>query len=192
MSELEPLAGTGEADRVLADHIARANRGEANRTRPARRTATVGGIGTEEARVAAPTFRRRGAEHERGAGRGIALVAVMFVLPFLAVALAVPPKRSTSGLGVFLSIIFLVVFFKTSQYGEAMGRIGAVDPVLAQVVPFAAFAGVAFYMFYVLAFVPGGQPIGGLERAFGKVVRVVVSLVRRPLPWREATPVAAE
>ena len=123
--------------------------------------------------------------------RRIALVAVMFVLPFLAVALAVPPKRSTSGLGVFLSVLFLVVFFKTSQYGEAMGRIGAIDPVLAQIVPFAAFAGVAFYMFYVLAFVPGGQPIGGLERAFGKVARFVTGLIQRPLPWREATASAA-
>ena len=83
------------------------------------------------------------------------------------------------------------MFFKTSQYGEAMGRIGAIDPVLAQIVPFAAFAGVAFYMFYVLAFVPGGQPIGGLERAFGKVARFVTGLIQRPLPWREATASAA-
>jgi lipopolysaccharide export system permease protein len=119
--------------------------------------------------------------------RRIALVAVMFVLPFLAVALAVPPKRSTSGLGVFLSIILLVVFFKTSQYGEAMGRIGAVDPVLAQAVPFAAFAGIAVYLYYVLAFVPGGQPIGALDRWAGKIATFVAGLVRRPMPWREAT-----
>ncbi len=119
--------------------------------------------------------------------RRLALVAVMFVLPFLAVALAVPPKRSTSGLGVFLSIILLVVFFKTSQYGEAMGRIGAVDPVLAQVVPLAAFAAIAFGMYYVLAYVPGGQPIGALDRVFGRVTRFVAELVRRPVPWREAT-----
>ena len=119
--------------------------------------------------------------------RRIALIAVMAVLPFLAVALAVPPKRSTSGLGVFLSIILLVVFFKTSQYGEAMGRIGAVDPVLAQVVPFAVFALVAGWMYYVLAFVPGGQPIGALDRVFGKAAALVTGLIRRPLPWREAT-----
>ena len=111
----------------------------------------------------------------------------MLVLPFLAVALAVPPKRSTSALGVFLSIILLVVFFKTSQYGEAMGRIGAVDPVLAQVVPFAAFALVAGWMYYVLAFVPGGQPIGALDRAFGQVTKLLTGLIRRPVPWRDAT-----
>jgi lipopolysaccharide export system permease protein len=119
--------------------------------------------------------------------RRIALVAVMFVLPFLAVALAVPPKRSTSGIGVFLSIILLVVFFKTSQYGEAMGRIGAVDPVLAQVVPLAGFAALSFYLYYVLAFVPGGQPIGALDRIAARATAFVTGLFRRPVPWREAT-----
>ena len=33
-------------------------------------------------------------------------VAMMLLVPMLAVALAVPPKRSTSGLGIFLAIIF--------------------------------------------------------------------------------------
>ena len=127
------------------------------------------------------------AENVASLWRRIALVAVVFVLPFLAVALAVPPKRSTSGLGVFLSIILLVVFFKTSQYGEAMGRIGAVDPVLAQVVPFVGFAAIALYLYYVLAFVPGGQPIGALDRAFTKLSSLVTGLIRRPVPWREAT-----
>ena len=126
--------------------------------------------------------------------RRLALVAVMFVLPFLAVALAVPPKRSTSALGVFLSIILLVVFFKTSQYGEAMGRIGAVDPVLAQVIPLGVFAALAGWLFYILAFVPGGQPIGALDRWAGKIATLATALVRRPVPWREATtaPGAAE
>lgn len=126
--------------------------------------------------------------------RRIALIAVMFVLPFLAVALAVPPKRSTSGLGVFLSIILLVVFFKTSQYGEAMGRIGAVNPVLAQVVPLGGFALLSLYLYYVLAFVPGGQPIGALDRAFGKVSHFIAGLIRRPTSLREVieAPAAAE
>ena len=34
-------------------------------------------------------------------------VASMFLLPLLAVALGVPPKRSTSGVGVFLSIVMV-------------------------------------------------------------------------------------
>ncbi len=123
--------------------------------------------------------------------RRIALIAVMAVLPFLAVALAVPPKRSTAPLGIFLSIMLLVVFFKTSQYGEAMGRIGAVDPVLAQIVPFAGFAAVSLYLYYVLAFVPGGQPIGALDRLAGRITALVAGLFRRRVPWRDATIPAA-
>ncbi|MBV8972550.1 MAG: LptF/LptG family permease [Sphingomonadaceae bacterium] len=151
--------------------------------------------GDEDAELTLPELARRAGQPESmtrtqnlaSLWRRIALVAVMFVLPFLAIALAVPPKRSTSGLGVFLSIIFLVVFFKTSQYGEAMGKIGAVDPVLAQVVPFGIFAGLSLYLYYVLAFVPGGQPIGALDRWAAKLRTLVAGLVRRPTPWREAT-----
>ncbi len=153
--------------------------------------------GDEDAELTLPELASKARARDAGAAihvqnvaslwRRIALVAVMFVLPFLAVALAVPPKRSTSGLGVFLSIILLVIFFKTSQYGEAMGRIGAVDPVLAQVVPFAAFAGVSAWLYYILAYVPGGQPIGALDRWAAKITALVTGLIRRPLPWRDAT-----
>ena len=59
--------------------------------------------------------------------------------------------------------------------------------MLAQAVPFAAFAGIALYLYYVLAFVPGGEPIGALDRWAGKITRFVTGLVRRPVPWREAT-----
>src|SRR3546814_10884370 len=39
-------------------------------------------------------------------------VMSMFLIPLIAVALAVPPKRSTSSLGVFLSIVMLVTQHK--------------------------------------------------------------------------------
>ena len=42
-------------------------------------------------------------------------MAMMLMLPLLAVALAVPPKRSTSGLGIFLSIVILVSYHKVNQ-----------------------------------------------------------------------------
>jgi len=152
--------------------------------------------GAEEAELTIPQLASAAAHaagrmaHAQSAAslwRRIALVAVMFVLPFLGVALAVPPKRSTSGLGVFLSIILLVVFFKTSQYGEAMGRIGAVDPVLAQLVPLGGFALIAGWLYYVLAYVPGGQPIGALDRAAGRLSAAASALLRRrdPAPLRE-------
>ncbi|SNS19873.1 lipopolysaccharide export system permease protein [Sphingomonas laterariae] len=91
-------------------------------------------------------------------------VATMFLLPLLAVALAIPPKRSTSSLGVFLSIVMLVTQHKINEYGEALGALGRVDPLISLWVPFLGFAGLTWWMYYTIAFVPGGQPIGALER----------------------------
>ncbi len=96
-------------------------------------------------------------------------VASMFLIPLLAIALAIPPKRSTSSLGVFLSIVILVTQHKINQYAEDLGARGTVDPLLALWVPYLLFAGLAFWMYYTLAHVPGGQPIGALERVAAKL-----------------------
>ena len=48
-------------------------------------------------------------------------VLMMLMLPLLAVALAVPPKRSSSALGIFLSILIVVAYHKVNQYAEAAG-----------------------------------------------------------------------
>ena len=95
-------------------------------------------------------------------------VATMFLLPLLALALAVPPKRSTSALGVFLSIVMIVTQHKINEYAEALGGRGRVDPVIALWVPFLLFAGLSWWMYRTLAHVPGGQPIGALERVAAK------------------------
>src|SRR3546814_5833617 len=58
-------------------------------------------------------------------------VSSMFLIPLLAIALAIPPKRSTSSLGVFLSIVILVTQHKINQYAEDLGARGTVDPILA-------------------------------------------------------------
>jgi len=104
---------------------------------------------------------------------------VMFVLPFLAVALAVPPKRSSSAVGVFLSVVILVTYHKISEYGERMGSIGRVDPILAQWIPFAMFVGMCLWFYHVLAHTPGGQPIGGVDRAF-KALGALLGKLRKP------------
>lgn len=107
-------------------------------------------------------------------------VAMMLLLPLLAVALAVPPKRSSSALGVFLSIVMVVTYHKINEYAEGMGALGRIDPFVALWVPFLLFAALICWMFHILAFRPGGQPIGALERGFeraGKAVRAL--LVRR-------------
>src|SRR5690606_29877378 len=105
-------------------------------------------------------------------------VASMFLIPLLAIALAIPPKRSTSSLGVFLSIVILVTQHKINQYAEDLGARGTVDPLLALWVPYLLFAGLAFWMYYTLAHVPGGQPIGALERVAAKLGQRAKALFR--------------
>lgn len=106
-------------------------------------------------------------------------VVMMLLMPLLAVALAVPPKRSTSGLGIFLSIVLVVTYHKVNQYAEQMGALGRFDPLIALWVPFAAFAALILWMYWTLAYKPGGQPIGALERAFGWLGRRIGRLLRR-------------
>ncbi|WJY17524.1 LptF/LptG family permease [Alteriqipengyuania flavescens] len=109
-------------------------------------------------------------------------VAMMFLLPLLAVALAIPPKRSTSALGIFISIVMVVAYHKVNEYGAALGAQGRVDPFLALWGPFAAFSALIVWMYWKVAHVPGGQPIGALEVAFGKIGKAIgrVFKGRRP------------
>lgn len=109
-------------------------------------------------------------------------VMAMFLIPLIAVALAIPPKRSTSSLGVFLSIVLLVTQHKINQYAEDLGARGTVDPVIALWVPFLLFAALAVWMYYTVAHVPGGQPIGALERMAAKAaqrIRALMTLFQR-------------
>jgi lipopolysaccharide export system permease protein len=109
-------------------------------------------------------------------------VMSMFLIPLIAIALAIPPKRSTSSLGVFLSIVLLVTQHKINQYAEDMGARGVVDPLIALWVPYLLFAALAIWMYYVVAHVPGGQPIGALERVAAKAgqkIRAMLTMFQR-------------
>ncbi|KAA9020875.1 LPS export ABC transporter permease LptF [Sphingobium limneticum] len=105
-------------------------------------------------------------------------VVFMFLLPLAALAFAIPPKRSTSALGVFLSIIFIVTYHKINQYGEGVGALGKVDPIIALWGPFLLASGLVLWMYHVIANRPGGQPIGALEVAFSKLGKQIVRLLR--------------
>jgi lipopolysaccharide export system permease protein len=96
-------------------------------------------------------------------------VAMMLLLPLLAVALAIPPKRSSSALGVFLSIVMIVTYHKINEYAEGMGSLGRIDPIIALWTPFVLFAALICWMYHTIAHKPGGQPIGALEVAFAKM-----------------------
>ena len=100
-------------------------------------------------------------------------VAMMLLLPLLAVALAVPPKRSSSALGVFLSIVMVVAYHKVNEYAEGMGALGRIDPFFALWTPFLGFSALICWMYYTIAYIPGGQPIGGLERFFSAAATAI-------------------
>ncbi len=113
-------------------------------------------------------------------------VAMMLLLPLLAVALAIPPKRSSSALGVFLSIVMIVTYHKINEYAEGMGSLGRIDPIIALWTPFLLFSALIWWMYHVIAHRPGGQPIGTLEVAFAKLgKRIRAFFVRRQKPILE-------
>ena len=107
-------------------------------------------------------------------------VVMMLLMPLLAVALAIPPKRSTSALGVFVSIIMVVSYHKVNQYGEDIAALGRIDPIIALWGPFVLFAALIIWMYYRTAHVPGGQALGALERIFAKLSKRVAKLFARP------------
>jgi lipopolysaccharide export system permease protein len=119
-------------------------------------------------------------------------VVMMMLMPLLAVALAIPPKRSTSALGVFVSIVMVVAYHKVNQYGEDVAALGRLDPVLALWVPFALFAALILWMYYRVAYVPGGQAIGALEAVFARLGKRVSKLFARRTPRRSAAPLPAD
>jgi lipopolysaccharide export system permease protein len=95
-------------------------------------------------------------------------VATMFLLPLLALALAIPPKRSASALGVFLSIVMIVTQHKVNEYAASIAALGRIEPIVALWGPFLVFAALVWWMYRTIAHVPGGQPIGALERVAAK------------------------
>ncbi len=114
-------------------------------------------------------------------------VAMMLLLPLLALALAVPPKRSTSALGVFLSIVMVVTYHKINEYAEGVGGMGIVDPFIALWLPFLLFAALILWMYHIIAHVPGGQPIGALEVFATKSGKWIKSIFRFGRKLRLAT-----
>jgi len=119
----------------------------------------------------------------------LAEVLMMLMLPLLAVALAVPPKRSSSSLGIFLSIVVVVTYHKVNQYAASAGTQGRMMPELALWLPLLTFAAIIGWMYHVAAHRPGGQPIGALEAGFAKLAKAVrhLTVKRRPLETVEAS-----
>ena len=124
----------------------------------------------------APTHAQRGAAEAHFNFRLVEVV-MMLMLPLLAVALAVPPKRSTSALGIFVSILIVVAYHKVNQYADQAAARGSLDPTLGLWLPLVVLAGIILWMYHVLADKPGGQPIGALEWFFGHVAKRIRSMM---------------
>lgn len=106
-------------------------------------------------------------------------VVMMLLLPLLAVALAIPPKRSTSSLGLFVSIVMVVAYHKVNEYGQAVAALGRLSPAVILWGPFVLFAALILWMYWRVAYVPGGQAIGGLERLAGNLGKSLRRLINR-------------
>jgi lipopolysaccharide export system permease protein len=106
-------------------------------------------------------------------------VIMMLFMPLLGLALAIPPKRSTSALGLFVSIVLVVVYHKVNQYAEDIAAAGQVHPILALWGPFFIFVALILYMYHQVAHVPGGQAIGWLEKISAAVGKRLRALLKR-------------
>lgn len=99
----------------------------------------------------------------------LAQAAAMFVLPLLALGLGIPPKRSTSALGLFLAVPLVVFWFKVNDYAAAMAAKGRIDAAFALWTPFLIVAGASLWMVVRLDRSPGAQPGARLEAAAARL-----------------------
>lgn len=106
-------------------------------------------------------------------------VVMMLLMPLLGLALAIPPKRSTSSLGLFVAVVLVTLYHKVNEYGQQVASIGRIDPTLALWGPFVLFSALIVWMYWRVAYVPGGQAIGWLESAASIVVKRVRTLLKR-------------
>ena len=106
-------------------------------------------------------------------------VVMMLMLPLLAVALAVPPKRSSSAIGIFVGILIVVAYHKVNQYASQAAANGRIEPLIALWTPLILLSVLIVWMYHVLAHRPGGQPIGALERAASRVGKTLRGMIVR-------------
>jgi lipopolysaccharide export system permease protein len=106
-------------------------------------------------------------------------VVMMLLMPLLAVALAIPPKRSTSGLGLFVAIVMVVAYHKVNEYGQATAARGDLSPLVVLWGPFGLFSALILWMYWRVAYVPGGQPIGALERFAENIGKLIKGFFKR-------------
>ena len=113
--------------------------------------------------------------------RRLVQVAVLLPLPFLGLALAVPPKRSTSSLGIFVGIFLLLLLNEFNKAGETAVQLGMAPPWLAIWVPFAVFCVMSIGAYMVLVHKVGGHPLTPLFVLSNRINRLARQLHRKVL-----------
>jgi len=110
--------------------------------------------------------------------RRLAQILVMFAIPMLALSLAIPPRRSTSAVGIFLGITLLLVFNEFNKFGQTLVANGQAGPGLAVWLPFGLFAALGCGLFWHLTSHVGGEPLAALSRLPRAVLRFIAPLRR--------------
>lgn len=115
--------------------------------------------------------------------RRLAQSFIMLFVPFLALAYAIPPKRSTSSMGIFAGIVLLATFNKISEAMERLSGRGEAQAFAVQAIPMLIFGLFCFWNYRQLAYVVAGQPLGGVDHLV-RLVSNQLNLVLRPLVRR--------
>ena len=78
----------------------------------------------------------------------------------------------------------VVAYHKINQWAEDAGAQGRLVPEIALWLPFIFFAALILWMYWTIAYKPGGQPIGALERSASRAGKTIGRLL--PQFGREA------
>ncbi len=92
--------------------------------------------------------------------RRIILALLPFLLPLLALALARPPQRSTSSLGVVVGTLMIMLMLKALDIGVKATAFAAAPMLWGA---FALFCAATVRLFYIYAFEPGRYPLQPLH-----------------------------
>lgn len=113
----------------------------------------------------------------------MAHIMTLFILPFLALPMGVPPKRSASAVGVFTGLALLIAYNEFLELGEALIRNNGTHPLLAIWLPYALFGLLSARLYWVATYQVGGQPLRLLESsaaAIGTLLRRFTKREHKP------------
>ena len=111
----------------------------------------------------------------------LALVALVLILPFLALPYAIGSRRGNRASRFAIALVLLVAFHEMLRQGHLLTRVSGTSVWLTIWTPFSSFAGFAFWRFYVTCYT---LPRPWLEPLMEDIADHVEALWRkiRPLP----------